>query len=136
MVMSLGSSAEPIGGGSTYLRVVRSSRMVVSHGVGYRVWVDKRTLLRVDFHLYVEVDAQDDEIRHHIENPDAQKDLRVFKRDFLRYLHHAENDDQVCAVGSESQPSVRSHSSDSSREHTQGRQGDKNLHLGISQIEA
>ena len=92
MVMSFGSSAEPIGGGSTYLRVVRSAILTVSECKS-SVERSTRTLLCVDLHLHVKVDAQDDEIGDHVENTDAQEYLGVVKRYFFRYLHHAENDD-------------------------------------------
>ena len=132
--MSLGSSAEPIGGGSTYLSVVRSTSILVSYSSGGRVWGITRTLLCVDFHLYVQVDAQDDEIRHHIENTDAQKDLRVFKGDFLRDLHHAENDDQVRTIWSKSQLSLRSLSSNSSCEHRQAGKTRRTYIWGLARL--
>ena len=62
VVMSLGSSAEPIGGGSTYLRVVRSCNTAVSGRSTNRPERMRLTLLRVDLHLHVKVDAQNDEI--------------------------------------------------------------------------
>ena len=62
MVMSFGSSAEPIAGGSTYLRVVRSYNPAVSRHPTSRAKGTRLTLLGVDLHLHVKVDAQDDEI--------------------------------------------------------------------------
>lgn len=96
--MSLGSSAEPIGGGSTYLRVVRSCNEKISGHYTTHTKGTRPTLLRVDLHLHVKVDAQNDEIRDDIENADAQKDLRVFEGYLLGYLHHSENDEQIGAI--------------------------------------
>ncbi len=128
MVMSLGSSAEPIGGGSTYLRVVRSVIVAVSECKKSRAQGSKYTLLRVDLHLHVEVDPHNDEIGDHIENADAQKDLRVLKWYLLGHLHHAQDNEQIGTTGRKSQPSSRLNNSNSSREHMQG---NKNLHLRI-----
>ena len=66
MVMSLASSAEPIAGGSTYLRVVRSGSAAVSEHASRSIVGMRLTLLRVDLHLHVKVDAQDDQIGDHV----------------------------------------------------------------------
>lgn len=69
--MSFGSSAEPIGGGSTYLRVVRSCNTAVSRQSTNRTMRTGLTLLRVDLHLHVEVDSQNDEVGDYVEDADA-----------------------------------------------------------------
>ena len=55
------------------------------------------TLLRVDLQLYVEVDAQYQQIGDDVQASDAHQDLRVLEGYLLRNLHHAENDHQVGA---------------------------------------
>lgn len=57
VVMSLGSSAEPIGGGSTYLRVVMSATARVSAKTRACVVFVGLTLFRVDLLSDIEVDA-------------------------------------------------------------------------------
>lgn len=115
--MSFGSSAEPIAGGSTYLRVVRSCNVAVSEDFTNRAGGTKLTLLRVDLHLHVEINAQDDEIGYDVENADAQKDLRIFEGYLLGYLHHAENDKEIGAVKRSESAWRRLHRSYSSCDH-------------------
>ena len=56
------------------------------------------TFFLVDSLLKVKVDCRDDNIGQNIETTNTQKYLRIFKRNLLRYLHHAKYDDQVGAV--------------------------------------
>lgn len=63
VVMSLGSSEEPMGAGSTYLRVVRSvgvERVSLVEG-GERG--GESTFPRIDLRLYVKIHSHDDEVR-------------------------------------------------------------------------
>lgn len=57
-----------------------------------------RTFLLVNLHLGVHVDGEDDDVADNVESAHAHEDLRVFKGNFLRRLHHHEDDDEVGAV--------------------------------------
>lgn len=70
MVISFGSSAEPMGGGSTYFRVVKSGQCqkICSR---MRFQEIKHTLLLVDLHVHEKVYANDDQIRQYVKDPNA-----------------------------------------------------------------
>src|ERR1700733_11076135 len=92
VVTALGSSAEPMGAGSTYLRTVMSAR--VSRSGRGRV---APTVLLVDLQLAVVVDAEDDQVGGHVEGAEAVEDVGVLHRDLLGQLDQEEDDDQVGA---------------------------------------
>ena len=56
------------------------------------------TLLLVNLHLDIHVDAKDEKIADDVESAHAHEDLRIFERNLLRCLHHHEDDDEVGAV--------------------------------------
>lgn len=56
------------------------------------------TLLLINLHLGIHVDTKDDEIADNVECAHAHEDLRVFKGNLFRGLHHHEDDDEVGAV--------------------------------------
>src|SRR4051794_3600444 len=66
VVTSFGSSPEPNGAGSTYLRVVRSRQDTKSDGFSYFAGNIARTFLLRYLRLHVEVDAENEQIRHHV----------------------------------------------------------------------
>lgn len=100
MVTSLGSSAEPIGAGSTYLRVVRSVEVLLISAQLREMGDEFRyTLFRVNLLLHVEVDGRNDQVRNNVQRADAHEDLGIVEGYLLGYLHHTEDDHQIGAVG-------------------------------------
>lgn len=47
------------------------------------------TFLLLDECAAVEIRGENNEIRHNIEDADAEQDLRIVERNLLGYLHHA-----------------------------------------------
>lgn len=91
----MGSSEEPIGAGSTYLRVVRSKDVITLHKTGY---LALPTSLLFDLHADIIVEGKDEKVGNHVEDAHSQEDLRVVKWYSLRYLHHPKDDHKVGAV--------------------------------------
>jgi hypothetical protein len=60
--------------------------------------VDGRTLLLVDLHLYVKVDAGDEQVADDVESAHAVEDHRVLEGDLLANLHHHKDDHEVGAA--------------------------------------
>jgi len=56
-----------------------------------------RTLLLVDEHLCVEVEASDDEVAQEVHGANTVEDVGVVKGDTLGDLHHSKNDDNIDA---------------------------------------
>lgn len=57
-----------------------------------------RTFLLIDLGLYVDVDAQDEDVGEDVEGSHAEKNLRIIERYLLRYLHHPQDDDHIRSV--------------------------------------
>ena len=99
---NFGSSAEPIGEGSRYFRVVMSviSDQYVFHGLGCieEATGGKLTFRFVYLHTNIEVDSSDDQVRDDIHRANCHQDIWVIERNFLGHLHHHEDDDQVGTV--------------------------------------
>ena len=99
VVTSLGSSAEPIGGGSTYFSVVMSgSKQISRDSCKDAAEHGRHTLFLVDFLLYEEIDAEDYQVGNDVQRADTHEDLGVFKWYLLGDLHHSEDDHQVGAT--------------------------------------
>jgi hypothetical protein len=62
------------------------------------VWSVLRTLLLVDLHLDVEVDAGDEQVADDVESAHAVEDGRVIEGDLLADLHHYKDDHEVGAA--------------------------------------
>jgi hypothetical protein len=58
----------------------------------------KHTLLLVDQEMCVSVDQENEHVRQDIDTSNNVHNIRIFQRNFLRYLHHPKHDDQVCSV--------------------------------------
>jgi hypothetical protein len=83
VVTALGSSVEPIGGGSTYLIVVISARNL-SKGFAEQLSGHRtRTLLLIYLHLDVEVYAGDYDVGQNVYATNAEQDVRVFERNLF-----------------------------------------------------
>jgi hypothetical protein len=57
-----------------------------------------RTLLLVDLHLDIEVDAGDEQVANDVEGAHAVEDHRVVEGDLLANLHHHKDDHEVGAA--------------------------------------
>src|SRR4051794_1414677 len=67
VVTSFGSSPEPNGAGSTYLRVVRSRQDTGSDAFSCFAWWNvARAFLLIYLRLHVDVEAENEQIRHHV----------------------------------------------------------------------
>lgn len=99
MVTSFGSSAEPIGAGSTYFRVVRSvkrTKLVLrKEDRTIAIAGEEHTLLLVDLQVDETVDGEDDHVGQEVDSSDNVQGGRVVKRDLFRDLHHPKDDNQV-----------------------------------------
>lgn len=98
--MSFGSSAEPIGGGSTYFSVVKSAKIKCQEIVLIAPGVFKviRALFRIDLLLKEEVDCGDDQVGNDVKGSNTHENVGVVKWHLFRHLHHAENNHQIGAV--------------------------------------
>jgi hypothetical protein len=88
-----------MGAGSTYLRVVRSVKGLVSIAlveiISRRVREVCRTLLLVDLQLGVEVESSNDDVAGKVDGADDVEHKRIVKGNALGDLHHTQDDDQV-----------------------------------------
>jgi len=57
-----------------------------------------RTLLLVNLHAHVDVDAGDDQVAEDVQPAHAVEDIRIFERHLLARLHHHKDDHEVCSV--------------------------------------
>jgi hypothetical protein len=104
VVTALGSSVLPMGAGSTYLRTVMSVVWYIVSALFRYVGLKEdgllwHTLLLVDLHLDVEVDAGNDQVADHVEGAHAVQDVRVLEGHLLAGLHHHQDNDEVGAGG-------------------------------------
>ena len=56
------------------------------------------TLFLVNLLLEVKVDTEDDDVGDDVQDSHTHKDTGVIEGNFLGYLHHSEDDDQIGAV--------------------------------------
>lgn len=123
---SLPSSVEPMGAGSTYLRVVKSidtqilavvqrfhllpllssltfSCLPLSQGMTIICWrehfrkKERLTFLLVDLGLDVQIEQGDEDIAAQVYGANSHENTGVVKGNALRHLHHAQHDDEVGA---------------------------------------
>ena len=97
VVTSFGSSADPIGAGSTYLRVVRSGK-TISLRCSPLYTIVELTFPLVNLHVYQSIQSKDDQVRCDVPDTDKEKSVWVVERNSLGHLHHSENNDQVGSI--------------------------------------
>ena len=102
VVTVLGSSVEPMGAGSTYLRTVWSAGAKVSRVLVNplrdrsrylllclsRVTGAKHTLLLVHLHRAVKVHTRNDDVGEHVDGAHNIQHIGIVKRHLLASLHH------------------------------------------------